>query len=158
MIDEHRAEIDLCGLEPNDVTRLLTHCLENNVFEFDNEFYRQRVGIAMGNKVAPPVAIIFMHKFETRALDNAVLKPEFYSRYIDDSIGVWTHGRDELNKFLEYLNSIHPRIKFTLEDSRKEKEAHGRHSLDTLCYSYRIQLTVLDGNAVAALTETAATP
>ncbi|XP_043233375.1 uncharacterized protein LOC122387330 [Amphibalanus amphitrite] len=117
MIDEHRAEIDLCGLEPDDVTRLLTHCLENNVFEFDNEFYRQRVGIAMGNKVAPPVAIIFMHKFETRALDNAVLKPEFYSRYIDDSIGVWTHGQDELNKFLEYLNSIHPRIKFTLEDS-----------------------------------------
>ena len=28
---------------------------------------------------------------------------------------VWTHGRDELNKFINYLNSIHPKIKFTSE-------------------------------------------
>ena len=71
----------------------------------------------MGNKVAPPVAIIFMHQFEQAAIINAPLKPSFYGRYIDDSIGVWTHGREELTKFIEHLNSIHSTIKFTLEDT-----------------------------------------
>ena len=119
MIAEHEAEIDLCGLTPDDVTRLLTHCLENNTFRFDSDHYKQRVGIAMGNKVAPPVAIIFMHKFEQAALQNATLKPGFYARYIDDSIGGWVHGRVELRKFIEYLNSLHHSIKFQQMSGRQ---------------------------------------
>ena len=83
----------------------------------------------MGNKVAPPVAIIYMHKFEQAAIQNAPLKPDFYARYIDDSIGVWTHGHEELQKFIGYLNSIHNTIKFTLEES----SASGKVAfLDTL--------------------------
>ena len=128
-IAEHEDEIDLYGLTPDDVTRLLTHCLENNTFRFDTDHYRQRLGIAMGNKAAPPVAIIFMHRFEQAALMNADLKPDFYARYIDDSIGVWTHGHDELQNFIQYLNSLHHSIKFTLEDS----SASGKVAfLDTL--------------------------
>ena len=71
----------------------------------------------MGNKVAPPVAIIFMHQFEKVALNGAPLKPDFYSRYIDDTFGVWLHGHDELRNFITYLNSLHPTIKFTVEDT-----------------------------------------
>ena len=117
MLKEYKDEIDLCGLSTDDVTSLLTHCLENNTFRFDDDHYKQRVGIAMGNKVAPPVAIIFMHQFERSAIRNATLKPDFYGRYIDDSISVWTHGHGELIKFMDYLNSIHSNIKFTLEDT-----------------------------------------
>ena len=83
----------------------------------------------MRNKVAPPVAIIFMHKFEQAALQNATLKPDIYARYIDDSIGVWVHGRVELRKFIEYLNSLHHSIKFTLDDSSKSgKSSLFRHA------------------------------
>ena len=117
MLKEHQHEIDLCGLSTDDVTHLLTHCLENNTFRFDGDHYKQRVGIAMGNKVAPPVAIIFMHEFEQSAIRNAVLKSDFYGRYIDDSIAVWTHGHEELINFIEYLNSIQSNITFTLEDT-----------------------------------------
>ena len=117
MLKEYKDEIDLCGLSTDDVTSLLTHCLENNTFRFDDDHYKQQVGIAMGNKVAPLVAIIFMHQFEQSAIRNATLKPDFYGRYIDDSISVWTHGHGELIKFMDYLNSIHSNIKFTLEDT-----------------------------------------
>ena len=96
LISEHAHEIDLCGLTTDDISRLLSHCLNNNTFRFDQDHYRQQLGIAMGNKVAPPVAIIFMNKLEKAALSEARLKPEFYGRYIDDTIGVWTHGYDEL--------------------------------------------------------------
>ena len=30
---------------------------------------------------------------------------------------IWTHGKDELDKFINYLNNIHPQIKFTSEVS-----------------------------------------
>ena len=33
---------------------------------------------------------------------------------------IWTHGEDELMKFLEYLNSLHRSIKFTCENSNYE--------------------------------------
>ena len=136
MIANH-PEIDLCGLTPDDVTGLLTHCLENNTFRFDKDQYRQRVGIAMGNKVAPPVAIIFMHQFEQTALQNASLKPDFYARYIDDSIGVWLHGREELQNFIKYLNSLHANIKFTLEDSSRSGQVAFLDTLLTVDSNYK---------------------
>ena len=40
--------------------------------------------------------------------------------YIDDIFFVWTHGKDELDKSLERLNSFHPNLKFILECSREE--------------------------------------
>ena len=108
---------DLHGfdLSPNDIARLLSHCLDNNCFCFGQS--KQRLGIAMGCKVAPPVAIIFMHRLEQTALQNAPLKPDMYARYIDDTVGVWTHSHQELQDLFNYMNTIHPSIKFTIEDS-----------------------------------------
>jgi len=51
------------------------------------------------------------------ALANATIKPDFYARYIDDSIGIWTGSHQELVDFLTYLNSLHQSIKFTMEDT-----------------------------------------
>lgn len=117
LVREHENDIDLFDLSPNDIARLLTHCLDSNCFRFDQAFYKQRLGIAMGCKVAPPVAIIFMHKLEQSALQNAEIRPDIYARYIDDTIGVWTHSHQELQRFLNYMNSVHPSIKFTMDDS-----------------------------------------
>ena len=58
-----------------------------------------------------------MDRFETKALEKWYLKPLLWLRFIDDIFMVWTHGRDELNKFINYLNNIHPKIKFTSENS-----------------------------------------
>ncbi len=33
---------------------------------------------------------------------------------------IWTHGLEELKKFIEHLNSVHPTIKFTAEWSKTE--------------------------------------
>ena len=69
----------------------------------------------MGTAVAPNYANLFMDRFETRALSNCPLKPLIWLRFIDDIFMIWTHGKDKLNGFTQYLNSIHPTIKFTHE-------------------------------------------
>ena len=128
-LQAHLQEIDTFGLNVNDIRKLLEHSLEKSVCSFDGEFYRQTLGIAMGNPCAPPIAILFLDRFERRACEEAPIKPAFLTRYIDDYAGVWTHSEQSLLEFVTYLNSLHPTVKFTLEHSAGGR---GVPFLDTL--------------------------
>ena len=87
--------------------------LKNNVFEHNGKIYRQKRGTAMGTKFAPPYDITFMGEFEEDVLANFDLKPYVWWRFIDDVFMIWEHGEEELLRFISYLNSIHPTLKFT---------------------------------------------
>ena len=69
----------------------------------------------MGNQLAPPFAIVFMHCVETRMLETATLQPSLYARYIDDTILIYCSAA--LQVFIAHCNSQHPNIKFTYESS-----------------------------------------
>ena len=114
-LENHLNDIDFCGLSVDEICNLLETCLKNNVFRFGDEFYLQKQGVAMGNPVAPIVAILFMDRFETLALERAPHKPAFLARYIDDFAGVWVGGKESLTEFVKYLNSIDRRIQFTCD-------------------------------------------
>ncbi len=43
------------------------------------------------------------------------MKPLVWLRYVDDTLVVWQHGKQELYKFLDHLNSRHSAIQFTME-------------------------------------------
>ena len=116
-LEAHLQEVNMFGLELDDVRTLLEHCLQKNVFSFQNEFYRQTLGIAMGNPCAPPIAILFLDRFERLAWEAIGVKPAFIVRYIDDYAGIWTHGEQALVDFLAHLNALHPNLRFTLEHS-----------------------------------------
>ena len=47
------------------------------MFEFDNKFYKEIQGTAMGTKLAPAYANIFMGRLKHRILSHASLKPTF---------------------------------------------------------------------------------
>ena len=83
----------------------------------------------MGNPCAPPLAILFLDRFETQALGTSTLKPVFLYRYIDDYAGLWTHGQKALEDFLAFLNNQHPTLSFTMEQSG---DGQGVAFLDTL--------------------------
>ena len=69
----------------------------------------------MGNKMGPPVAILFLHHLELEMRASAPCKPDFYGRYIDDLLGVWCHGQVAFEEFQKYMNGLHPNIRFTTE-------------------------------------------
>jgi hypothetical protein len=102
----------------NLICELATKVLKCNYFEFNDKLYIQNQGTAMGTRMAPNYAIIFMHKLETRLLQESALKPKIWKRFIDDVFCVWEHGMDTLLEFLNDLNSKHQTIKFTWEISR----------------------------------------
>ena len=90
---------------------LLEIVLKNNIFEFDGKFYKQLQGTAMGTKLAPAYANLFMGKLVNTILSHASLKPSFYKHYIDDILILWLHSENDLKEFLLWLNSSHPSIK-----------------------------------------------
>ena len=58
--------------------------LKNNIFEHDKSVLKQLRGTAIGTKITPPYAIIFMDSLEEHMLSNSLLKPLVQWRYIDD--------------------------------------------------------------------------
>lgn len=93
--------------------------LTNNIFEFNNQFYLQISGTAMGSRMAPAYANIFMDNFEKTHLPNAPIQPIFWKRYLDDILIIFTCDDVEIDKFVTWINGIHPTIKFTLESDPK---------------------------------------
>ncbi|KAK5644761.1 hypothetical protein RI129_006061 [Pyrocoelia pectoralis] len=100
---------------PKDVSILFHHCLTTTYFQWNKQFFEQVDGVAMGNPLSPVIANFYMEKFESIALESAVLKPKIWYRYVDDTFVIWNHGLDSLHFFLKHLNNIHPNIQFTME-------------------------------------------
>ncbi|KAJ8910176.1 hypothetical protein NQ315_016187 [Exocentrus adspersus] len=48
-------------------------------------------------------------------VDQAPTKSKCWFRYVNDTFVIWPHGRGRLQEFLGHLNSINPRIQFTME-------------------------------------------
>ena len=59
---QHEEDIDTLGLPLEDIESLLRFVLTNNFFKFGDKVYRQKTGVAMGNHLAPPLAIVFMDR------------------------------------------------------------------------------------------------
>ncbi|XP_072357570.1 uncharacterized protein [Scyliorhinus torazame] len=104
---------------PDAILQLIRFILDHNVFTFDNKFFIQTHGTAMGTKFAPQYANIFMHKFEQDLLTAQDLQPTLYTRYIDDIFFLWTHGEESLKRLHDDINKFHPTIRLTMDYSPK---------------------------------------
>ena len=106
--------------EPSSETllRLAELVLTLNCFSFAGSYYKQINGVAMGTKMGPSYANLFVgyieHKFFNQYNGP---KPELYRRYIDDCVGATSSTREELNPFITAVNSFHPALKYTWEIS-----------------------------------------
>ena len=69
------------------------------------------------------VANFYIEKFEELAISSAPLKPKCWLRYVDDTFVVWSHGDEELGRFLGHLNAVHPRIQFMMEHESSDQLA-----------------------------------
>lgn len=118
----------------SELLQLLEICLTYNDFIFNDQWFLQIQGTAMGHRYAPSYANIYMSEWEREALAKCPLKPSFYYRFLDDIIGVWPHGTHEFMQFVKILNDHHPsiNIKHTLDP-------HSVNFLDTTIHSQRSQ-------------------
>ena len=102
--------------EPKSETllRLAELVLTLNCFSFGDNFFKQTNGVAMGTKMGPSYANLFVgfveHQFFSQYNGR---KPELNGSYIDDCIGATFSTREELTQFITAVNSFHSALKYT---------------------------------------------
>ena len=107
-------------LEPPTSTllRLAELVLTLNTFSFDNHSYSQVKGVAMGTKMGPSYACLFMGHFEHLFLQQfRKPHPDLFKRYIDDCFAITSQSLEETTEFIQALQVFHPSISFTYQIS-----------------------------------------
>ena len=103
-------------LEPptSTLTRLAELVLTLNAFTFNGEFYKQTGGVAMGSKMGPNYACLFVGYIEEQiARQYTGFVPQLHKRYIDDVLGVACCSRLELDNYINFVSNFHPALQFT---------------------------------------------
>lgn len=110
---------------------LLEISLKGNDFNFNNQWYLQIMGTAMGKRFAPALANLYLLNFDRAAMNDFKIKPLLFFRYLDDIFFLWPADIQSLLEYEIFLNSLIPDIKITLEYSKNEI-----NFLDTTIYIY----------------------
>ena len=84
-----------------DLCQLIQLVLSKNSLVFNNRNYLQIHGTAMGTRMAPSYANLFMGKLGREFLRTQNKLPRVWWRYIDDIFAIWTHGEPSLRVFIE---------------------------------------------------------
>ncbi|XP_068096634.1 uncharacterized protein [Hyperolius riggenbachi] len=75
------------------------------------------MGSAMGSRMSPQYANLFMARLEENFLSTCEIKPWAYFRFIDDILLIWTASQEELIRFHKNFSEYHKNIKLTLSFS-----------------------------------------
>ena len=111
-----QCDLNVSGLTRDLFRKLLDLAVTNTFFLFDGRYFQQTDGVGMGLPLGPTLANIFMCHFETNWIATCPVefRPEVYKRYVDDTF-ILFRDASHAKLFLDYINSKHSNIKFTLE-------------------------------------------
>ena len=102
-----------CEPPSHTLVRLAELVLTLNSFSFNGDYFQQTGGVAMGGRLGPNYACLFIGHVEEKIFQQyPEKKPDLYKRYIDDITGAASCNKNELDNFAESIN-IHPSLKFT---------------------------------------------
>ena len=104
-------------------------CLECNCSSFENKFVKQFQGAPTGPSFVCDYADIAMSPHDQAITSYDPEKLLSYSRYRDDCFVLWDASYEDLNIFIDFINSIDKKIQFTFKASSIEIEF-----LDVLVY------------------------
>ena len=101
------------------IINLVRLCIVDCKFTFNNEFYMQCFGMAMGNPLSPLLSNIYMEFFERAHLPSFSSFQLHWFRYVDDCLCI-VPDFVNVTDILDNLNTKVPSIKFTLEEENNK--------------------------------------
>ena len=110
LLEQDSTFCDSTVLSLQNIIKLLWFCLHNTYFSFQNKFFEQIEGVAMGSPVSPIVANLYMENLERKALSTAST-PRHWFRFLDDTFVIQYENQKQI--FLDHINNVDPAINFT---------------------------------------------
>ncbi|EYC06420.1 hypothetical protein Y032_0076g1051 [Ancylostoma ceylanicum] len=111
LLNIHGACVQTYGLSKARLLTLIKECLSCNIFKWCGMYFAQVRGLAMGQRLAPVLAICFMSRIEAPVLARL---PILYCRYIDDCL-IITSTQSEMDECFRILNQQSQYIRLTRE-------------------------------------------
>ena len=96
--------------------------IENYIEAWPCGIYQQISGTAMGTSFAVVYAVIFMIWYETPIIEEFKEHISLYGRYIDDGQTIWTGPDNELDRFVQVLQTKNKNIKWVVKISKEASE------------------------------------
>ena len=98
--------------------QLIELVLKLNTFHFNGRCFSQKKSVAMGTKMGPIIAGIFMGYLEELFFaDYEHSTPMLYKRYIDDIVGAGSCPEEELQCFIDHVTNFNSSMKYTYTNS-----------------------------------------
>ena len=97
----------------DDLIELIRLCVCEAELSFEDEFFEQKFGLAMGNCLSPVCSNLYMKFFEKYLLRIILPDDVIWYRYVDDVLCLWP---EDLDNFLCQLNNLVPSIEFSIEE------------------------------------------
>jgi hypothetical protein len=106
----------------NTIDTLLSLVLNNNIFTFNDEYYKQINGTAMGTIMAPTYANCYLKSKEENGLKHW-LQPDhpnlkIYKRYIDDILCIFDNTSNQLPRLLKDMKKAYSPLELTFKMGR----------------------------------------
>jgi hypothetical protein len=112
--------------QPNTIKEInnITHTvLSQKFFEFNNDYYKQEAGLAMGAPSSAVLSEIYLQYLEHNDIYKTLIKHKIlgYFRYVNDILLIYDSTHKDINLMLQEFNNIQPNLQF-----RIEKEQHNK--------------------------------
>ena len=101
-------------IPPTELLEIVEFLLTKTWFKFNGKFLTQKDGVAMGGPASSVVAEIYMQEHDKKSLSTFPSPPKCYERFVDDTFTIIK--RSVLHPFFDHMNSLHPKIQFTIEE------------------------------------------
>jgi hypothetical protein len=101
------------------LTLLKFSIFDCNYFMGDDNFYRQKSGLAMGSSLSPILSDLVLEKLFDSQIPKLQFSIPFLKKYVDDTITIIP--KDKTQNCLTVFNDFHPMIQFTSENESDNK-------------------------------------
>ena len=94
--------------------------LTQDYFQFQNSYYVQQTGLAMGANTSSIFLEVYVQYLENTAIYNILVKHKImgYFRYVDGILIVYRNKNTDIYAVLNSFNSLCPTLSFTIEEEK----------------------------------------
>jgi hypothetical protein len=102
----------------NEIIKISQLIIRQNYFQFQNHFYIQENGLAVGSPTSSVFSEIFLQHIESTAIYKILIQNYIigYFRYVDDILIIYNKSITNIHEAFKAFNIVTPNIKFTMED------------------------------------------
>ena len=107
--------------ENNQTISLLKIIMEQNYFQYNDQYFKPLKGVAMGSPLSGTLAELYLQRIEKEYIKQWIDSGEIYcyKRYVDDIIILYNNNRTQEEQILQGINHIDKNLSFKLTTEHK---------------------------------------